>query len=66
MLFDLQALLLTACFAAVMGHPQCLDFAAPYLPKEPLQLCTEYQEFGCCTAEGETDVINKYNLVGKM
>ena len=35
--------------ASVRSHPQCLDYRPPFVPEKPLEFCSEYTDFTCCS-----------------
>lgn len=45
----------------IYGHPQCLDFDPPFIPSKPLQLCSIYTRYTCCTSGNDTDLSKKYH-----
>lgn len=51
-----------ACFfiRPLFAHPQCLDFRPPWKSNPPLTFCTQYADFGCCTAEEDTEIYHQY------
>ncbi|KAK7111711.1 HHIP-like protein 1 [Littorina saxatilis] len=50
----IKQLLTLAFFAVVVQcHPQCLDFRPPFESESPLQFCSNYTDFGCCTSEDD-------------
>lgn len=55
--WSLLALGMLCCLAALAkGHPQCLDFGAPFEATEKENSCSQHADSGCCTAadSGET------------
>ncbi|XP_039248035.2 HHIP-like protein 1 [Styela clava] len=58
------ALLIYFCVMAfqqsVLSHPQCLDFTFPFKSSKALEMCSEYQEFGCCNRKEDNRIIDKY------
>lgn len=57
----LGALLLLLGLAS--GHPQCLDFKPPFRPPRPLVFCVQYSDFGCCDAERDSALLERYYSV---
>ncbi|XP_012942641.1 HHIP-like protein 1 [Aplysia californica] len=45
------------------GHPQCLDFRAPFKPKTALTFCSQYSEFGCCGPHNDEDLAKEYDYI---
>ncbi|XP_053138887.1 HHIP-like protein 1 isoform X2 [Hemicordylus capensis] len=45
------------------GHPQCLDFKPPFKPPRPLAFCVQYSDFGCCDAERDSALLERYYSV---
>lgn len=52
-----------AIFSSVHSHPQCLDFDPPFIPSRPLQFCSNYHKYTCCTNVNDTDRSNKYHNI---
>lgn len=48
---------------SLRAHPQCLDFRPPFNPERPLQFCSEYSAFGCCTSQDDLDIQDEYNRI---
>uniref|UniRef100_A0A6J0VAK5 HHIP-like protein 1 n=1 Tax=Pogona vitticeps TaxID=103695 RepID=A0A6J0VAK5_9SAUR len=42
------------------GHPQCLDFKPPFKPPRPLTFCVQYSDFGCCDAQRDAVLLERY------
>ncbi|XP_060118757.1 HHIP-like protein 1 [Heteronotia binoei] len=55
-LFALVALLLRQA----SGHPQCLDFKPPFKPPRPLAFCVQYSDFGCCDAQRDSGLLQRF------
>lgn len=46
---------------AVDGHPQCLDFRAPFKVTSGLSFCSQnLSEYGCCTPNRDRGISNEY------
>lgn len=61
-LFALGALLLLLLRQA-SGHPQCLDFKPPFKPLRPLAFCAQYSDFGCCDAQRDSALLERFYSV---
>ncbi|XP_069806687.1 HHIP-like protein 1 [Dendropsophus ebraccatus] len=49
------------------SHPQCLDFKPPFRPPQPLAFCLQYNEFGCCDASRDREIMEKfYRVMGHV
>ncbi|XP_039249478.2 HHIP-like protein 2 [Styela clava] len=46
-----------------VSHPQCLDFKPPFKPAKNLNICKEYEAFGCCTLKDDSEIATKYNEI---
>lgn len=47
---------------SVEGHPQCLDYRAPFQVASGLSFCSQnYSEYGCCTSNRDQGISNEYN-----
>ncbi|XP_033368443.1 LOW QUALITY PROTEIN: HHIP-like protein 2 [Parus major] len=44
----------------LLGHPQCLDYGLPFQPPLPLELCSTYENLGCCDQERDNSIAAKY------
>uniref|UniRef100_A0A667ZX62 Si:ch211-136a13.1 n=1 Tax=Myripristis murdjan TaxID=586833 RepID=A0A667ZX62_9TELE len=44
-------------------HPQCLDYKPPFEPRQPLVFCKEYGKFGCCDAEKDEEISNRFYTI---
>ncbi|XP_062432929.1 HHIP-like protein 1, partial [Rhea pennata] len=55
-------LLLAAALAAAPArpHPQCLDFKPPFRPPRPLAFCGRYAAFGCCDAQRDGALLQRF------
>ena len=42
------------------SSPGCLDYRAPYVLSEPLQFCTDYTKYSCCTADRDVEIKREY------
>uniref|UniRef100_A0A8C4VDR1 HHIP like 1 n=1 Tax=Gopherus evgoodei TaxID=1825980 RepID=A0A8C4VDR1_9SAUR len=63
----LLALLLLAGLGQVRPHPQCLDFKPPFRPPQPLDFCVQYTDFGCCDAEQDRALMERYySISGRL
>ena len=51
------------CLDIVLSHPQCLDFRPPFEVTGRLRLCTEYEDFGCCSVEQDYELWKKHERV---
>lgn len=48
----------------VHGHPQCLDFRAPFKVGTGLSFCSQnYSEYGCCTENRDQGISNDYKTL---
>ncbi|XP_015279922.1 PREDICTED: HHIP-like protein 1 [Gekko japonicus] len=56
-LFALAAALL---LRQASGHPQCLDFKPPFKPPRPLAFCAQYSDFGCCDAQRDSALLERF------
>jgi hypothetical protein len=56
-------LLLLSFVQSTLGHPQCLDFRPPFENSEPLLFCSEYSDFGCCSASRDYDLQVHYKAL---
>lgn len=52
--------LLAFFIAPVFLHPQCLDFKPPFKPKDDLQFCAMYRNFGCCDSAKDKELMAKF------
>lgn len=47
---------------SVEGHPQCLDYRAPFQVTSGLSFCSqEYSDYGCCTSSRDQGISSEYN-----
>ena len=55
----------TLAFLAVVVncHPQCLDFRPPFEAESPLQFCSNYTDFGCCTVADDHNLHRTYSIL---
>ncbi|KAI2572732.1 HHIP like 1 [Homo sapiens] len=42
------------------AHPQCLDFRPPFRPTQPLRLCAQYSDFGCCDEGRDAELTRRF------
>nr|XP_022332698.1 HHIP-like protein 2 isoform X2 [Crassostrea virginica] len=62
--FFMKTIVIFMAHVAILeAHPQCLDFRPPFNPENPLQFCTEYSSFGCCTNQDDLDARDEYNRI---
>uniref|UniRef100_A0A8D0GLD8 Soluble scavenger receptor cysteine-rich domain-containing protein SSC5D n=1 Tax=Sphenodon punctatus TaxID=8508 RepID=A0A8D0GLD8_SPHPU len=54
---------LSIYIAPVRSHPQCLDFKPPFRPPRQLTFCIQYSGFGCCDAERDRALLERYYRV---
>ncbi|KAL9954842.1 hypothetical protein ACROYT_G042423 [Oculina patagonica] len=58
----LGSALLLLNLKSVEGHPQCLDYRAPFQVASGLSFCSQkYSEYGCCTSNRDQGISNEYN-----
>ncbi len=57
----LTCLLLVNLGFSVYAHPQCLNFKPPFTPSRPLQFCTEYESFTCCSNNRDEQLRRRYD-----
>ncbi|KAM3910544.1 HHIP-like protein 1 [Leptodactylus fuscus] len=50
----------------VRGHPQCLDYKPPFQPSKPLAFCTDYSSFGCCDADQDKLIAERFNYISEF
>ncbi|KAK3092465.1 hypothetical protein FSP39_003137 [Pinctada imbricata] len=58
-----RILLLFCFYLQCNGHPQCLDFRAPFHAESTLTFCPDYQDFGCCTKRKDDELLFEYNRI---
>lgn len=58
-----EVLTLVLLVVAVNGHPQCLDFRPPFQTEAPLQFCSNYTDFGCCTVADDLSLHRTYRVL---
>lgn len=62
LLRNLHLIILCIIFGdfSVFGHPQCLDFEAPFIPKKSLFFCENHKDYTCCTNKRDSELYWKY------
>ena len=55
--------LVTVICLLVDGHPQCLDYRAPFRSSQRLRFCSQYSAFGCCTATKDSQIEQTFRAV---
>ncbi|CAL1540967.1 unnamed protein product [Lymnaea stagnalis] len=60
------AALLSLALVSVTGHPQCLDFRAPFKPDAPLIFCSDYSHVGCCSSKDDDRLNEEYDYIASQ
>nr|KAI8741204.1 HHIP-like protein 1; partial [Biomphalaria glabrata] len=47
----------------VIGHPQCLDYRAPFKPESALHFCSQYTELGCCSTTNDEILRDEFDYI---
>ncbi|KAH9509188.1 HHIP-like protein 1 [Bulinus truncatus] len=53
-------ILLNLWVEAILGHPQCLDYRAPFEPERDLLFCYQYSDLGCCSTMNDDRIREEY------
>lgn len=47
----------------IQCHPQCLNYLPPFTPQDPLEFCTEYDRYTCCTSDDDKELRRVYDEI---